>query len=223
MTSRYRPGGPHILVFAVVVFGFARALVAQPAEPAAATCTRPAVKCGPFVSGPTYTSLSIVNGYDANNQKVCKFAEHTLLPLETQVGFPSHWSICNACDLEARVELFSWSDTDLGTYLDNFRPIQDPSNVIQSGLIACHTDNAGIDARAKSETPFGGLNYKARVVSATGVVTDIIDPQLQIKRGGTFNPVATGAFWLVVGTLVGFVAARFRVGTAGPRTRGDAG
>jgi len=212
MTLRNSPSGPHILVFAIVAFGFARVLLAQPAE---AACTRPAVKCGPFVSGPTYTSLSIVNGYDANNQKVCKFAEHTLLPLETEVGYPSHWSICSACDLEASVELFSWSDTDLGTYLENFRPIQDPSNVIQSGLIACHTDNAGIEARAKSATPFGGLNYKARVVSATGVVTDIIDPQLQIKRGGTLNPVKT-VLWVLLGAAAGFGLARFGVGTTGP-------
>ena len=213
MTLQNRARGGSVLVVLQMCLGVV-ALHAQPAAVPAATCQRTLVKCGPFMSGPTYTTLSLVNGVDANGNKVCKFAERRLLPLETAVGFPARWSICSSCDLESRVVLDTWSDSNLDDYLWHFRPTQPASNAIQSDVIPCQIEEVAIDADAKAETPGGGLSYKAHVlsyVSSTPVETDKIDPQLQIKRGGTLYPVAIATMLsLLFGTACGYWLSRRR-------------
>jgi hypothetical protein len=202
-----------IVPAALAILFLSSVTLAQPAaqNPEGA---RPAVNCGGFSTSLGYSRIVLVNGLDTNGNKVCKFAQRTLEPIETQVGFNVLWSFCSECDLDARVTLDTWNG-DLVDYFRSFRPSLQADNTVQSGLIIAHSDNASIDGiSALIETPRGLLTYKAHLLSSTNVVTDIIDPQLQIKRGGTFSKLVAlllSAFFLVLGFAGGRWFARRRV------------
>ena len=207
----------HVTGFVLAVsltIGPAALRAQSPGQPAA-TCAREPHACPPHTSGPGFATLSVVND-NQGGVKSCKFVDHRLDPLITGIGSNASWQLCNACDLPVEVVLDTWDDNTWPSQFEGTSPLPSGDDESLTMPIGCH-DTGSINAwRAKGpEGPDYTAHYKAHVrLTAASTFSDTIDPQLQIKRGGSLirkiPMVGTHLLSLVLGLVLGYWGARWR-------------